>query len=160
MLQIKTSIGKLTIAQKDGLISNIFFDGEEPFYQEDTNYIPLTKNHPVLHTAEKQLIEYFDGKRKVFDLPLFLDGQITETFNTKIWRTMIAKVNFGKTITYGELASLCDSPKAARAVGMANNRNPIPIIIPCHRVIGKNGSLTGFRGGLDVKAKLLEFEKA
>jgi len=153
MVQINTPIGKLTIAQIGGLISNIFFDGEEP-------KSVIFEEHPVLQMAEKQLIEYFDKRRKVFDLPLFLDRQVMESFNTKVWRTMIAEVPFGATITYGELAALCNSPKAARAVGMANNRNPLPLIIPCHRVVGKNGSLTGFRGGLDVKAKLLEFEKA
>jgi len=153
MLRINTPIGKLTIVQKDGLITNIFFDGEEP---KDA----IFEEHPVLRMAEKQIAEYFSGMRKVFNLPLFLDGQTEENFNIKVWRTMIDKVLFGSTITYGELASLCGSPNAARAVGMANNRNPLPLIIPCHRVIGKNGSLTGFRGGLDVKAKLLEFESA
>jgi len=153
MLTINTPIGKLTIAQKDGLITHIYFESEAPLATTDDK-------HDVLIEAATQITEYFERRRKVFDLPLFLDGQLSETFNTKVWRKMIAEVPFGVTITYGELAALCDSPKAARAVGMANNRNPIPLIIPCHRVVGKNGSLTGFRGGLDVKAKLLEFEKA
>ncbi|MCL2370231.1 MAG: methylated-DNA--[protein]-cysteine S-methyltransferase [Firmicutes bacterium] len=153
MLTIDTPIGKLTIAQKGGMITHVYFEGEEP-----KSVVP-DESHPVLELAATQITEYFEKRRKVFDLPLFLDGHLLETFNTKVWRKMIAEVPFGATITYGELAALCDSPKATRAVGMANNRNPLPLIIPCHRVVGKNGSLTGFRGGLDVKAKLLEFEK-
>ena len=102
----------------------------------------------------RQLEEYFDGKRKEFDLPLILEG--TE-FQLLVWRNL-QKIPYGETVSYGQLARRIGSPEAARAVGLANGSNPIPIIIPCHRVIGSNGDLTGFGGGLPVKKKLLALE--
>ena len=103
-----------------------------------------------------QLDAYFRGERKTFALPLDARGT---PFQERVWQELV-KIPYGRTISYGELACRIGNPKASRAVGMANGKNPIGIIIPCHRVIGKNGSLTGFGGGLDIKAKLLEFEKA
>jgi len=120
---------------------------------------PLAKRgilESVLEIAATQLTEYFAGTRKTFDIPIDPPGT---PFQKKIWAEMTANVKFGETTTYGELATLTGNPKASRAVGMANGRNPIPIIIPCHRVIGKGGKLTGFRWGLDVKVKLLEHER-
>ncbi|MFH2060272.1 MAG: methylated-DNA--[protein]-cysteine S-methyltransferase [Pseudomonadota bacterium] len=105
--------------------------------------------------AVSQLTAYFQGDRLDFDLEMDLKG--TE-FQKKVWKEL-AKVPYGTTISYGELAKRIGNPKASRAVGMANGKNPIPIIIPCHRVIGKDGSLTGFGGGLDVKQTLLNLEK-
>ena len=148
---INTSIGKLTIAAEGGHITHIFFEGEEP----DIKIIPDTET-AVLEKAAVQLTEYFDGHRKVFDLPLKPAGG---AFFQKIWKTMIREVTYGATISYSGLAELADNPKAARAVGMANNRNPIPIIIPCHRVVGKDDKLVGFRAGVCVKEKLLAFER-
>ena len=102
-----------------------------------------------------QLNEYFAGTRKSFDLPLKFDG--TE-FQNRVWREL-QNIPYGKTISYKELAEKTGNIKACRAVGMANNKNPLPIIIPCHRVVGSNGKLTGYAGGLEVKKFLLELEQ-
>lgn len=102
----------------------------------------------------RQLKAYFDGKLKDFELPLVLDG--TE-FQLLVWSNL-QKIPYGETVSYGQLARRIGSPEAARAVGLANGSNPIPIIIPCHRVIGSNGDLTGFGGGLPVKKRLLALE--
>ena len=105
--------------------------------------------------AAKQLDEYFSGKRKVFDLPL--DPQGTE-FQRSVWRAL-KEIPYGETRSYKQIANAIGNPKACRAVGMANNKNPIWIIIPCHRVIGADGSLTGYGGGIKMKQKLLEIER-
>ena len=104
--------------------------------------------------AKRQLAEYFAGARQIFDIPLAPHG--TE-FQQKVWKELRG-IPFGKTLSYGELARTIGSPGASRAVGMANGRNPISIIVPCHRVIGANGKLTGYGGGLPRKAALLERE--
>ena len=147
-MTIETPVGNLTLAEEDGFLTNIFFANEAPAV------IPLSYSF-FLEKAAAQIFEYFDGKRTEFDLPLKPSGG---QFHKKVWDIMLEKVRFGATITYGELASLAGNPKAARAVGSANNKNPIPIIIPCHRVLGKTGRLTGFRGGLDMKQQLLTHE--
>ncbi len=102
-----------------------------------------------------QLDAYFNGNLKTFDLDLDIQG--TE-FQKSVWQELV-KIPYGETIHYGEMARRIGNPNACRAVGMANGKNPISIIIPCHRVIGKDGSLTGFGGGMDVKKQLLEFEQ-
>ena len=104
--------------------------------------------------VKKQLDDYFHGRLKTFDLGLFLKGT---DFQKTVWQAL-AQIPYGQTISYGELAEQINNPKACRAVGLANGKNPIPIIIPCHRVIGKNGKLTGFGGGISVKQHLLELE--
>ncbi|MBU3160256.1 methylated-DNA--[protein]-cysteine S-methyltransferase [Clostridium frigoris] len=109
----------------------------------------------LLKGANRQLQEYFSGKRKVFDLPLAPSG--TE-FQQKVWHAL-REIPYGKTNSYKDIAKNIGNIKAARAVGMANNKNPILIFIPCHRVIGSNGKLVGYAGGLDVKEKLLNIEK-
>ena len=111
---------------------------------------------PVIKETYKQLSEYFTKKRKTFDIPLKLEG--TE-FQKAVWHALM-KIPYGKTATYLEIAETIGNPKASRAVGMANNKNKIPIVIPCHRVIGSNGSLTGYAGGLEIKKKLLNIEKS
>ena len=151
-LSIETPLGKLTIAEDDGFVRNIYFEGEKP---TDSRVDSDTEPSPILQLAKEQLKEYFNGKRKVFDVPI---KPIGGAFHVHVWETMMERVPFGSVITYSDLATLAGNPKASRAVGMANNRNPIPIIIPCHRVVGKGGNLTGFRWGLDVKTKLLAFE--
>lgn len=105
--------------------------------------------------AIKQLKEYFAGKRTTFDLPLRAQGT---PFQEKVWQAL-QTIPYGETRSYGAIAAQVDSPKAARAVGLANNRNPISLIIPCHRVIGASGALVGYGGGLDKKEWLLEMEK-
>jgi methylated-DNA-[protein]-cysteine S-methyltransferase len=110
---------------------------------------------PVLVQAARELHEYFAGERREFSVPLDFTG--TE-FQNKVWRALRA-IPFGETRSYGELAAQIGAPKASRAVGAANGRNPIPIILPCHRVIGSSGSLTGFGGGLPMKKQLLAHEQ-
>ena len=104
---------------------------------------------PLIHEARKQLDEYFDGKRQAFDLPLNPQGT---DFQKKVWDALL-KIPYGQTVSYKDI-----DPNAPRAVGMACNKNPIAIVIPCHRVIGSNGSLTGYAGGLDFKKRLLDLE--
>lgn len=118
------------------------------------SYKETTGDDSFQKEIKKELLEYFEGKRKEFDIPLEVEG--TE-FQKKVWIEM-AKIPFGERMSYGELAERIGCPKGARAVGLACNKNKIPIIIPCHRVVGKNGNLTGFAGGLDVKAQLLKLE--
>ena len=112
--------------------------------------------NPVVRKAAEELEEYFEGKRKVFDVPLNTAGT---DFQKRVWEET-AKIPFGKTKTYGEIASLIGSPRGARAVGGAVNRNPVNIIVPCHRVLGADSSLTGYRGGIERKRFLLEIEGA
>lgn len=109
----------------------------------------------VLEEASKQLLEYFNGKRKQFDLPLHLEGTV---FQKKVWKAL-CNIPYGETRSYKQIAEAVGSPKAMRAVGGANHNNPIMIVVPCHRVIGANGSLVGFGGGLPMKVTLLELEQ-
>lgn len=109
----------------------------------------------LLSEARKQLEEYAQGQRKMFELPLSMKG--TE-FQMCVWEAL-QTITYGETRTYGQIAATVGHPKASRAVGMANHRNPIAIIVPCHRVIGANGSLTGYAGGLDKKKLLLQLER-
>ena len=110
---------------------------------------------PLLATV-RQLTEYFDGTRRKFDLPLRLQGT---TFQTRVWREL-TEIPYGQTWSYGQLAQRIDKPSASRAVGLANGRNPISILVPCHRVIGADGSLTGYGGGIERKRWLLQHEHA
>lgn len=113
-------------------------------------------DNPVLQATRVQLDEYFSGARKQFDLPLAPQGT---PFQTEVWHTL-ATIPYGETISYAQLAQRVGKPTAMRAVGAANGRNPLPIVLPCHRVIGADGSLTGFGGGLPTKQFLLELEGA
>lgn len=112
------------------------------------------EQHPILQEAEEQLIEYFKGKRKTFSIPLDMQG--TE-FQKLVWKALLT-IPFGETRSYGQLAKQIRKPSASRAVGAANGRNPISILVPCHRVIGASGKLTGFAGGLENKSILLSLE--
>jgi methylated-DNA-[protein]-cysteine S-methyltransferase len=109
---------------------------------------------PLLSAAVRQLTEYFAGTRREFDLPLRLQGT---TFQTRVWREL-SEIPYGQTWSYGQLAHRIEKPSASRAVGLANGRNPISILVPCHRVIGADGSLTGYGGGLERKRWLLAHE--
>ena len=111
--------------------------------------------HPVLVKTERQLGEYFSGKRKMFSVALDLRGT---RFQKDVWEAPLA-IPYGETRSYGQLAKQLGNPRATRAVGAANGRNPVSIIVPCHRVIGSSGKLTGFAGGLETKAQLLTLEK-
>lgn len=114
-----------------------------------------TETNEILDKAYRQIDEYFTGRRKNFDLKLNLQG--TE-FQKKVWNELI-KIPYGETVTYKDIATRVGNEKAVRAVGNCNNKNKIPIIIPCHRVIGSNGKLVGYAGGLDIKQWLLNHEK-
>ncbi len=138
----------LGIAEENGAICRVLFGEKykpDGFEKQETS---------LIKEASKQLDEYFNKKRKVFNLPLILYGT---DFQKKVWNEL-QNIPYGKTCSYGELAAITGNSKASRAVGMANNRNPIVIIIPCHRVIGHDGSLTGYAGRLELKRQLLELE--
>ena len=117
----------------------------------------MDRETPLLAEGRRQLMEYFSGARKAFDLPLNW-GEATP-FREKVWRALL-DIPYGETVTYGQLAGRIGSPRAVRAVGQANHFNPLPIFVPCHRVVGKGGSLTGYAGGVDVKRALLTLEGA
>ena len=150
---IKTPIGIITIKEKNNKIIEL---------QLNSNLVqPLKENEqiketPLLIEAEKQLTEYFNKTRTKFDLPL--DPQGTD-FMKRVWKELI-QIPYGETRTYKQIAQKIGNEKASRAVGMANNKNPIPIIIPCHRVIGANNKLVGYALGLDKKEFLLDLEKS
>ncbi len=150
---LDSPIGRLTIlADREG-ITEIRFANNATSLSPDDELASAQDNHYLALTIE-QLNAYFEGRLKVFDLPLSLRGT---DFQRGVW-AQLQKVSHGTTASYGEIASAMGKPKAARAVGMANNKNRIPIIIPCHRIIGSNGALTGFAGGLDTKRWLLRHE--
>lgn len=146
----ETKLGKIGIAEANGKITHLFFNGET-FPEKDYTM----DETPVLAEAGKQLMEYLAGKRRAFDLPLEPTGT---SFMQKVWAAL-QEIPYGETRSYKEIAAAAGNVKACRAVGMANNRNPIAIIIPCHRVIGAGGDLVGYGGGLDKKIFLLELEK-
>ena len=110
---------------------------------------------PLSDLAAGQIMEYFQGKRKNFDLPIYAPGT---PFQMAVWHE-ISRIPYGQTRTYGQIAAILGKPKASRAVGQAANRNPLWIIVPCHRVVGKNQALTGYAGGLEIKQALLELEQ-
>ncbi|MCA8961671.1 MAG: methylated-DNA--[protein]-cysteine S-methyltransferase [Planctomycetes bacterium] len=147
-LRLETPIGALTlVAGADALL-------EVRFPNDDRRWLgPATGNHWCERAAE-QLTEYFEGRRRTFDLPLEPRGT---PFQRDVWRAL-AEIEYGTTMSYGELARRIGRPGSSRAVGAANGRNPIPIVLPCHRVIGASGKLTGFGGGLPTKAALLHLE--
>lgn len=150
---MSSPIGSLLLAGDGERLSHLGFPSgkgtitpHESWHREDDAFA----------AAKEQLQDYFDGRRETFQLPLAPQGT---PFQMEVWREL-ANIPFGTTISYGELARRIGRPAASRAVGAANGSNPIPIILPCHRVIGSNGSLTGFGGGLATKKWLLALEKA
>ena len=150
---IESLVGKLKlVASDDGLVAIFFQDHHSSSLR--LGQIAEDDQHPVLLKAERQLGEYFLGKRKEFSVPLEMRGT---PFQKNVWEVLLA-IPFGETRSYRQIAKQLGNPNATRAVGAANGRNPLPIIVPCHRVIGSSGSLTGFGGGLDTKARLLQLE--
>ncbi|MCL2050665.1 MAG: methylated-DNA--[protein]-cysteine S-methyltransferase [Lachnospiraceae bacterium] len=147
----KSPIGPLTITVNEIAVTGLHFGGktEKSLAQKEEG-----RKNPLIEKALSQLEDYFAGRLKEFDLPLEAIG--TE-FQKRVWQNLL-KIPYGETKSYREIAEMSNSPKGFRAVGMANNRNPIAIIIPCHRVIGADGSLTGFGGGLSLKEFLLRLE--
>ena len=149
---LESPIGTLLIAGDAETIRQIHFPKDGKPAPPQRNWIESQRG-PVAE-AVRQLKEYFAGRRVDFELPLAPDG--TE-FQRTVW-SRLQEIPYGETISYGELAKRVGNPKASRAVGAANGSNPIPIVIPCHRVIGSNGKLTGFGGGLPTKERLLALE--
>jgi methylated-DNA-[protein]-cysteine S-methyltransferase len=150
---MKSPVGRLKLIASEHGLAAILWENDDP---KRVRLAPLVEdeNHPVLLKAERQLNDYFAGKLKKFSLRFDFAG--TE-FQKEVWRAL-ATIPFGETRSYGEIARQIGRPKAVRAVGAANGRNPISIIVPCHRVIGSSGKLTGFAGGLETKAFLLKTE--
>ena len=148
---LDTPIGELLLAGDDDALCLVGFPEGSMRRDPEPDWI---YNEKPFSVARQQLTEYFAGERREFDLPLKLDG--TE-FQMSVLRAL-QQIPYGETTSYAEIAERIGRPKAVRAVGAANGRNPIPIIVPCHRVIGSHGDLTGFGGGLDTKEALLRLE--
>jgi len=143
----ETPVGRICIGEENGVITRVTWSKiPQEYILEETE---------LILNCKRQLEEYFTGKRKTFDLPLAPKG--TE-FQQKVWKAL-QEIPYGETRTYGEIAAAIGNPKAARAVGMANNKNPIGILVPCHRVVGANGKLVGYAGGMEKKEFLLELER-
>ena len=145
-------IGTVGIAEEDGYIVRVFF-GDDARAGALQDFQALESE--LIRKAAGQLDEYFAGQRREFDLPFLFRGT---DFQKQAWDALL-EIPYGRTQSYGEIAARIGRPKASRAVGMANNRNPIVIICPCHRVIGANGTLVGYGGGLPAKKYLLDLEK-
>ena len=150
---MQSPVGPLRLVASDKGLTGILWNTEKPGRVSLTPQIEDV-NHPILIKTQEQLNEYFAGKRTTFDLPLDFKGT---AFQKEAWNYLV-NIPFGQTRTYGGMAKDLGRPKAMRAVGAANGKNPISIIAGCHRVIGSNGALTGFAGGLEVKSFLLAHE--
>jgi methylated-DNA-[protein]-cysteine S-methyltransferase len=154
-MAIDSPVGRLTLVAAGEGLAAVLWEHDDP------RRVPLdvaaeNRRHPVLVDTARQLGEYFDGRRTVFALPLVFVGT---AFQRRVWNALLT-IPFGETRSYAQIARQIGQPRAVRAVGAANGRNPISIVAPCHRVIGSTGKLTGFAGGLDVKAWLLALEGA
>jgi len=145
--------GSMLLVANDRGLAGVYFDRQKHHPKRQANW-KKDPQHRVLRQAKRELAEYFAGKRKRFDVALSPNGT---PFQRSVWRA-ISTVGFGETITYGELARRAGHPGSARAAGAATGRNPIGIIVPCHRIMGANGTLTGYAGGLSRKRALLALE--
>jgi len=146
---VETKIGRIGIAEEGEFLTHLFF------HHKKSPVGAVEKSTPFLRKVAKELKEYLLGKRKEFDIPLKLSGT---DFQLSVWHAL-QTIPYGETRSYREIAEQIGNGKACRAVGMANHWNPVAIIVPCHRVIGADGSLTGFGGGLALKQQLLDLEK-
>jgi methylated-DNA-[protein]-cysteine S-methyltransferase len=145
-------IGPLTLVGVDGALTGVYMDRQRYRPADETFG---DRDHAPFADAITQLGDYFAGRLREFDLPLALAGT---AFQRQVWHLLMS-IPYGRTVTYGELARRLGRPSAARAVGLANGHNPISVIVPCHRVVGATGDLTGYGGGLDRKRHLLDFER-
>jgi methylated-DNA-[protein]-cysteine S-methyltransferase len=145
--------GEMLLVAEGEALSGVYFDGQKYFPEIDAAW-RRDAHHAPLRQAKRELAEYFGGERKRFEIALAPEGT---PFQRSVWQA-IATVGFGETITYGELARRAGCTGSARAAGAATGRNPITIIVPCHRIVGSSGSLTGYAGGLDRKRALLALE--
>ena len=141
-----TPVGPMVLEEEGG--------GLTALYLPNSPMSPVGEETPLLARGKEELLAYLAGERRDFDLPLAPQGT---PFQRKVW-SALADIPYGQTITYGELARRVGGPKGSRAVGQANHRNPLPILLPCHRVVGANGTLTGYGGGLELKEWLLRLE--
>ncbi len=156
----KSPLGDIIIAATDKGLAGLWFAGQRhspPELTGDRPPWPSAPQHPVLKKTGVQLKEYFTGKRTQFDVPLDLSGGTA--FQQAVWKVLLA-IPQGGTSSYGHVSQRIGNPAAVRAVGAAVGRNPVSIVVPCHRVVGSNGSLTGYAGGLDRKTALLKLEGA
>jgi methylated-DNA-[protein]-cysteine S-methyltransferase len=151
--EMESPVGKLKLVASANALHAILWEQERP-NRVKLATLKLDPQQPILIETERQLREYFAGTRNEFDLRLELTGS---EFQKKVWRAL-REIPFGQTRSYLDLAKSVGSAKAVRAVGAANGKNPLAIVVPCHRVVGANGALTGFAGGLEVKARLLALE--
>ena len=149
--QLDSPVGVLTVIASDAGLRRVLWEEQD----DEVGDAVLDTDHPVIAAACTQLREYFCGDREVFDLPLDLVGT---DFQKEAWLAL-ASVPYGETTSYGEQAERIGRKGAFRAVGAANGKNPVPIVLPCHRIVGANGALTGFAGGLDIKQRLLALEQ-
>ncbi|KUL46521.1 cysteine methyltransferase, partial [Streptomyces sp. NRRL F-4489] len=151
-----TPVGPLTLVADGDALTGLYMDGQRHRPPQETFGTPADPSDPPFARAVAQLRAYFRGELTAFDLPLALRGT---PFQRRVWAAL-RTIPYGETVSYGQLAARLGVPTAARAVGLANGRNPVGIIVPCHRVVGANGSLTGYGGGLDRKRRLLTFERS
>lgn len=149
----QSPIGQLTLVAGERGLAAILWENDAPG-RVRLGPLAETADHPVLLETERQLNEYFAGKRREFSLPFDVAGT---AFQKEVWLAL-STIPFGETRTYAEIAAQIGRPRAVRAVGAANGKNPLSLVVPCHRVIGSNGKLTGFAGGLKTKEWLLRFE--
>ena len=148
-------MGGMIVAATDKGLAGVWFEGQKHLPGFDA--WPVNDQHPMLRTAVQQLGEYFAGKRTQFDLPLDLQGGTQ--FQQSVWQALL-RIPAGGTTSYGDISERIGKPAAVRAVGAAVGRNPVSIVVPCHRVLGRDGSLTGYAGGLERKSALLQLEGA
>lgn len=149
-----TKAGSFTVVEEDGAVCLVNIGGAEELSDQEKEQV-VFKDTALLKRARQQLMEYAEGKRKVFDLPLAARGT---AFQKKVWDALCT-IPYGEVRTYKQIARQVGNANACRAVGMANHNNPIGVVVPCHRVVGSDGSLTGYAGGLDKKKMLLELEQ-
>lgn len=150
---MNSPVGKLTLVGSDLGLAAVLWEDDAPS-RAGSGSVTEDTRHPILRQAQRELEEYFAGTRRTFSVKLDPSGT---QFQNKVWNAL-RTIPFGETRSYGQIADQIGSRKAVRAVGAANGRNPLPIIVPCHRVIGSDGTLTGFAGGLEIKARLLALE--
>lgn len=150
---INSPLGTIRLVASDSSLLGCYFHGQKYFPDITQEWIEAS-DHPVIELIKTALFDYFEGKVSLSDLPLDLAGT---PFQQTVWQALLT-IPYGETTTYGELAEAMGRPKSTRAVAAAIGRNPVSVIVPCHRVIGKSGSLTGYAGGLNRKRKLLELE--
>jgi methylated-DNA-[protein]-cysteine S-methyltransferase len=150
---IDSPVGQLLLTLEGDHLTNVCMNQQKRKVELERAW---KNDHPRFHAIEKQFEEYFRGARQSFDIPMLPRGT---DFQLSVWNEL-QRIPYGATISYGELARRISNPKAVRAVGLANGQNRLPIVIPCHRVIGANGSLTGFGGGIENKSILLNLEQS